>query len=185
MTLKQLKQHYEIFYLKEDGGICLYDKNQKGMFTASKYVGTIYKVGKNKWTVKGNLPFKNIEQLKEQLIEFAKQFPYDVEYYNPMYREGFTEESIVYHQLRKLNYTLSHTFGMEHAHWKHDALVKDVYISYDQTYAWLTHHTGTYEWERYTISSFEDVIRIAKELIIEAIKEQDNKFQTLKQQFGL
>lgn len=185
MTLKQLKQHYEVFHLKEDGGICLYDKNQKGVFTANKYVGVIYKVGKNKWTVKGNLPFKNIEQLKEQLIEFAKQFPYDVEYYNPMYREGFTEETIVYHQLRKLNYILNNGFGMDSAVWKHDALVKDVVFTYDQTYTWLHHITGRFEFKEYSISSFEDVIRIAKELIIEAIKEQDNKFQTLKQQFGL
>lgn len=184
MTLREIKLHFSVYKL-EDGGLVLYDESQKGKLIGIKYVGTIYQVGKNKYTLQGNLPFRTIDELKEQLKVYAESLPYDVEYYNPSFRNGYKEELIVAHELKKMGYNLSSGWGVEQATFVHDALTKPISFVWDSKYDKLTYHVEDWTWIKYPLNSFEDVISTARYLIIEAIKEQDKEFQSLKDQFGV
>lgn len=100
--MKLDRERYSI--IKRDGKYCLYDTDQLGRLTPNKYVGYLTKKGNNYYLPNGN----KVVNLEQQLADYEQSLPYNVEYYNPTYREGIFEEFVIHRWLIDNNFKDTH-----------------------------------------------------------------------------
>jgi hypothetical protein len=100
MTLKDLKSEFDD-YVKINDKYHIYVKG--GRRSPYKYLATVIKHGSSFWG-DGFPPTTKMDILKTQINSFVDSLPYDSEYYNPMYRDGVTEEHIMIDHLESLGF---------------------------------------------------------------------------------
>ena len=106
ITLKELKQHYQVH--KQEDRYCICDKNPKsGSRMVYKYLCDLVKDGRKGFKIKGTvLTYTKIETLQKAITSYAQSLPYDSEYYNSMYRPGTFELHIIIDYLADLGFVM-------------------------------------------------------------------------------
>lgn len=100
MTVKELKQHYEV--LKWKGVYLIHSKTEHGRFP-HKYLCSANKKGQS-WIIDEFKPTTKVEKFKENVEKYISNLEYNSEYFSPMYREGYKEVMYVHDYLESLGF---------------------------------------------------------------------------------
>lgn len=100
MTIKELKLEYP-YIIKYEGKFLVFDNN--GKRSPYKYLASVIKKGRSLY-VEGYKPTTKMDILKKQVSHYSNSLPYDSEYYNPMYIDGYKTEIIVHDYLDSIGF---------------------------------------------------------------------------------
>jgi hypothetical protein len=103
MTIKEIKNHYEIY--RRDGSFRIHSKTEGGRMVR-KFLCVAHKKG-NSFYVDGFKPTTKIERFIEQVNEKIVQYKYDSEYYYPDYVEGVAETIFIHDYMTKLGFRIA------------------------------------------------------------------------------
>jgi hypothetical protein len=110
ITLKSIKEYYTVSKFETDSYL-LYDPTQQGRLK-HKYIGTIYAVRqKNKivgFRVNEKV-CKDIWSLKTELTNYADSLPFNIDFYNPVFKKGCFEEMVVKDYMYNLGFSSNYS----------------------------------------------------------------------------
>lgn len=100
MKLEDLKKEFRVVTL--DGKYYVYNKEfGSSDYSNYKYLCNLDKSG-NKFKIVGtDQYYSNVEDLKTAIQNYVDSLPFNCEFYNPQYREGYFESAVVNDYLRK------------------------------------------------------------------------------------
>lgn len=114
MKLSEIKKIYRVHEL--DGQYLVYNKEfSSSIYSNYKYLCNLEKNGGKFKIVGSGIWFDEIESLQNAINCYVDSLPFNCEFYNPIYREGYFESAVVNDYLRKRGFKHSnHYFGFDY-----------------------------------------------------------------------
>lgn len=104
ITIKNLKNHFELLTMDRGKTIILHHLTEKGVYNVFKYVCHITKAKTGWYNTLGFEPTNNLEVLLNNIDTYYKSLKYNSEFYNPLFRNGYFEYMVVMDYMRNLGF---------------------------------------------------------------------------------
>lgn len=90
--------------IEHDGGYCLYDKERPAKRSNYKYIGKFYISSSKKSYAFGDKYYNNVESLVKAMDEYNSTLPFDIDIYNPLFKNSYRIEIALYDYLESLGF---------------------------------------------------------------------------------
>ena len=102
ILLDALGERYEVF--EHDGGYCLYDKERPAKRSNYKYIGKFYVSSNKKQYAFGDKYYDDVESLVKAMDEYNSTLPFDIDIYNPLFKNSYRIEIALSDYLQSLGF---------------------------------------------------------------------------------
>lgn len=102
VLLDALGERYTV--IEHDGGYCLYDKERSAKRSNYKYIGKFYISSNKKQYAFGDKYYNDVESLVKAMDEYNSTLPFDIDIYNPLFKNSYRIEIALYDYLESLGF---------------------------------------------------------------------------------